>query len=91
MNIETLGPFVPLILLFVIFYFLLIRPQQQQQKKRQAMLKSLKKGDRIVTIGGMHGVIKEIDETLISLRVADNLNLKFSRAAIDRVLEEDAD
>jgi preprotein translocase subunit YajC len=90
-NIETLGPFVPLILLFVIFYFLLIRPQQQQQKKRQAMLKSLKKGDRIVTIGGMHGVIKEIDETLISLRVADNLNLKFSRAAIDRVLEEDAD
>ncbi|MBM4236262.1 MAG: preprotein translocase subunit YajC [Firmicutes bacterium] len=88
---ETLGPFVPLILLFVIFYFLLIRPQQQQQKKRQAMLKSLKKGDRVVTIGGIHGVIKEIDETIISLRVADNLNLKFSRAAIDRVLEEEAE
>lgn len=91
MNIETLGPFVPLILLFVIFYFLLIRPQQKQQKNRQEMLKNLKKGDRVVTIGGIHGVIKEIDDTMLSLRVADNLNLKFSRAAIDRVLEEDAE
>lgn len=91
MNIETLGPFVPLILLFVIFYFLLIRPQQKQQKNRQEMLKNLKKGDRVVSIGGIHGVIKEIDDTMLSLRVADNLNLKFSRAAIDRVLEEDAE
>ncbi len=91
MNIEALGPFVPLILLFVIFYFLLIRPQQKQQKKRQEMLKSLKKGDRVVTIGGIHGVIKEIDDAMLSLRVADNLNLKFSRAAIDRVLEVEAE
>ncbi|MDW7740417.1 MAG: preprotein translocase subunit YajC [Bacillota bacterium] len=89
MNFESLGPFVPLILLFVIFYFLLIRPQQKQQKKRQEMLKSLKKGDRVVTIGGVHGVIKEIDDTVMSLRVADNLNLKFARAAVDRVLEEE--
>lgn len=90
MNIESLGPFVPLILLFVIFYFLLIRPQQKQQKARKEMLGSLKKGDRVVTIGGIHGVIKEIDETVISLRVADNLNLKFARAAIDRIVEEDS-
>ncbi len=55
------------------------------------MLKNLKKGDRVVSIGGIHGVIKEIDDTMLSLRVADNLNLKFSRAAIDRVLEEDAE
>ena len=91
MNLESLGPFVPLILLFVLFYFLLIRPQQKQQKKRQEMLKSLKKGDRIVTIGGIHGVIKEIDDTAISLRVADNLNLKFARAAVDRIIEEESE
>jgi preprotein translocase subunit YajC len=90
-NLETLGPFVPLILLFVIFYFLLIRPQQKQQKNRQEMLKSLKKGDRVVTIGGIHGVIKEIDDTIISLRVADNLNLKFARAAIDKVVAEETE
>jgi preprotein translocase subunit YajC len=90
-NLETLGPFVPLILLFVIFYFLLIRPQQKQQKTRQEMLKNLKKGDRVITIGGIHGVIKEIDETVISLRVADNLNLKFARAAIDKVVAEETE
>ncbi|OPL11204.1 MAG: preprotein translocase subunit YajC [Firmicutes bacterium ML8_F2] len=86
---ESLGPFIPLILLFVLFYFLLIRPQQKQQKKRQEMLKSLNKGDRVITIGGIHGVIKEIDDTTISLRVADNLNLKFARASVDRVIEEE--
>ncbi|MFO8192757.1 MAG: preprotein translocase subunit YajC [Bacillota bacterium] len=89
MNLESLGPFIPLILLFVLFYFLLIRPQQKQQKKRQEMLKSLNKGNRIVTIGGIHGVIKEIDDTTISLRVADNLNLKFARASVDRVIEDE--
>jgi preprotein translocase subunit YajC len=88
-NLESLGPFIPLILLFVLFYFLLIRPQQKQQKKRQEMLKSLNKGDRVITIGGIHGVIKEIDDTTISLRVADNLNLKFARASVDRVIEEE--
>ncbi|MDZ4133296.1 MAG: preprotein translocase subunit YajC [Dethiobacteria bacterium] len=91
MNLEAVGPFIPLILLFVIFYFLLIRPQQKTQKKRQEMLSNLKKGDRVVSIGGIHGVIKEIDETIISLRVADNLNLKFSRAAIDKVIEDESE
>lgn len=86
---EQLVPFIPLILLFGIFYFLLIRPQQKQQKKRQEMIRNLSKGDRVVTIGGIHGVIKEIDETVISLRVADNLNLKFARAAVDRVVEDE--
>lgn len=89
MNLESLGPFVPLILLFVVFYFLLIRPQQKQQKARKEMLSALKKGDRVVTIGGVHGVIKEIDDTTISLRVADNLNLKFARAAVDRIVEDE--
>lgn len=87
---EALGNlqgFIPLILLFVIFYFLLIRPQQKQQKQRKEMLKNVKKGDRIVTIGGVYGVIKEIDEKVISLNVADKLNLKYARAAIERVVQ----
>lgn len=91
MDFGNLQGFIPLILLFVIFYFLLIRPQQKQQKQRKEMLSSLKKGDRVVTIGGMHGVIKEIDDKIISLRVADNLNLKFARGAIDRVIQEDSE
>lgn len=91
MNLESIGPFVPLILLFVVFYFLLIRPQQKQQKLRKEMIRNLTKGDRVVTIGGLHGVIKEIDDTVMSLRVADNLNLKFSRAAVDRVVQDEAE
>ncbi len=86
---ENIGAFIPIILLVLVFYFLLWRPQQKQQKIRKEMLESLKKGDRVVTIGGIHGVIKDIDESSISLRVADNLNLKFSRAAVDRVIEEE--
>ena len=91
MDFEALGPFVPLILLFVVFYFLLIRPQQKQQKQRKEMLGNLKKGDRIVTIGGMYGIIKEIDDTAMQLRVADNLNLKFSRASVDRVITDESE
>ena len=89
MNLEAIGPFVPLILLFVIFYFLLIRPQQKNQKKRQEMLSNLQKGDRVITIGGIHGVIKEIDDVSLSLRVADNVSLKFARQSIDRVIADE--
>ncbi len=89
MNPEVYS-FAPLILLFIVFYFLLIRPQQKQQKARKEMITALKKGDRVVTIGGIHGVIKEIDDTTMSLRVADNLNLKFARAAVDRIVEDES-
>ncbi len=88
-SLSQLGPFLPLIILFVVFYFLLIRPQQKHQKKRQELLRSLKKGDRVVTIGGLYGMIKEIDEDSIILKIADNINVKFARAAVDRVLGEE--
>ena len=86
-NLGAFGSFLPIILLFVIFYFLLIRPQQKQQKKRQELLSSLKKGDRVVTIGGIHGVIKELNDDVLTLRIADNVNIKFARGGIDRVIE----
>ncbi|MFO7951924.1 MAG: preprotein translocase subunit YajC [Bacillota bacterium] len=86
---ENIASFLPLILLFVVFYFLLIRPQQKQQKKRQEMLNNLEEGNRVVTIGGLHGVIKKIDEDVIALRVAEGLTLKFSRAAVERVLDDE--
>ena len=85
---DALVQYSPLILLVVVFYFLLIRPQQKQQKVRKEMLGSLKKGDRVVTIGGIHGVIKEIDDSVLTLRIADNVNIKFARAGIDRVIED---
>lgn len=89
MSLESLAGFLPIILVFVIFYFLLIRPQQAQQKKRREMLASLKKGDRVVSIGGIYGMIKEIKDDTVVLRIADNVNIKIARAGIDRILTDE--
>ena len=61
------GAFVPIILMFVIFYFLLIRPQQKRQKEQRTMISNLKKGDRIITSGGLHGRITGLDDTTLTL------------------------
>jgi preprotein translocase subunit YajC len=70
---------------FAIFYFLMIMPQRKQQKQRQAMLNSLKKGDKVITTGGLHGEVIELDEEDVRLRVADKVELKFSRGAVAKV------
>ncbi len=71
--------FIPLILIFVIFYFLLIRPQQKKQKDHQAFLGNLKKGDDVVTSGGLHGEITGLTDRVVTLQIADNVRVKVSR------------
>ena len=75
----------PIIILVLFFYFLLYRPQKQAQKKRDAMLAALKVGDEIITLGGMHGKITELDDKSVTLRVAENVNIVFERSAISAV------
>ncbi|MFC0212563.1 preprotein translocase subunit YajC [Paenibacillus chartarius] len=75
----------PLVLMFVVLYFLLIRPQQKRQKTRNQMLNSLKKGDKVVTIGGLHGTIQEITDDTVVLRVNDVTRMTFDRSAINSV------
>ena len=75
----------PLVLMFVVLYFLLIRPQQKRQKARNMMLGNLKKGDKVVTIGGLHGTILEITDDTVILRVNDVTKLTFERSAINTV------
>jgi len=75
--------FVPLILMILIFYFLLIRPQQKKEKERKNMIAALQKGDRVITAGGMCGVVAEIkDNDRIILKIADKTNVEFLRSAI---------
>jgi len=74
--------FIPLVLIFVVFYFLLIRPQQKQAKLHQAFLSDLKKGGRVFTKGGLHGVITAINDNVISLEIAKDVIVKVSRDAI---------
>ena len=72
--------FIPLILIFVIFYFFLIRPQQKKVKEHKAMVESLKKGDKIVTSGGITGVISRvIDNDKIEVEIADNVTVEVIR------------
>lgn len=73
---------VPLILMFIIFYFLLIRPQQKKAKEHQEMLKSLKKGDRIMTNGGLYGQVITLDGESISLEIADKVRVKIGRGYV---------
>lgn len=74
--------FIPLILMFVIFYFLLIRPQQKKTKEHRTMISNLKKGDRIITSGGLHGRITGIDDTTMTVEIADKVRVKVARANV---------
>jgi preprotein translocase subunit YajC len=73
--------------IFAIFYFLLIRPQQRQRREREALLAAVKRGDRVVTNSGIHGTITGLDDTTVTLRVADQVKITFDRGAIGRVVE----
>ncbi|WP_314587164.1 preprotein translocase subunit YajC [Paenibacillus terrigena] len=79
------GMILPFVLMFAVFYFLLIRPQQKKQKTRNSMLSAVKKGDKIVTIGGLHGTIHEITEDVVVLLVNDATKLTFDRSAISTI------
>ena len=73
--------------IFAIFYFLLIRPQQKQRREREALLRAVKRGDRVVTSSGMHGTVTGLDDSTVTLRVADQVKLTFDRSAVGRVVE----
>lgn len=85
------GLILPLVLMFAIFYFLLIRPQQKKQKSRNLMLGALKKGDKVVTIGGLHGTIMEITDDVVVLRVNDVTKLTFDRSSISHAKSSPAE
>ena len=72
----------PMILMVVIFYFLLIRPQQQKAKEHKALLANLKKGDRIITNGGIIGTIVNIDDQIVNVEVADKVRIEMGRPYI---------
>ena len=80
--------FLPFVAIFAIFYFLIIRPQSKQRKETQRMLSDLRKGDRVVTIGGVHGVIQSIRESSVILKVDENCKIEFSRSSIASVKEK---
>ncbi len=83
------GAFVPLILMFVIFYFLLIRPQQKKQKQHRQMISDLKKGDRIITSGGLYGRITGLTDSIITVEIAEKVRVKVARGNISSAVKND--
>lgn len=79
---QSIQQFLPLIIIFAIFYFILIRPQQQRQKKHKEMLESLKVGDKVITIGGIYGVIREIKGEVFTLEISKDIKINTTRNAI---------
>lgn len=82
----------PLILIFVIFYFLLIRPQQKKAKEHKQMIEAVKKGDKVVTSGGVYGLVESVSQNTVTLKIAENVKVKFGKAyiaAIRTTAEED--
>jgi preprotein translocase subunit YajC len=80
-----IGFFVPFIFIFVIMYFVLFRPQKKRQQEQQRLISSLKTGDRVVTSAGIHGLIANVKETTVMLKVADNVKLEVEKSAITTV------
>jgi preprotein translocase subunit YajC len=79
--------FIPLILMFVIFYFLLIRPQQKKTKEHRQMISNLKKGDRIITSGGIHGRITGMDDATLTVEIADKVRVKVARGNVSALTQ----
>jgi len=81
MSNSGIGQFIPLILIFVIFYFFLIRPQQKKVKEHKAMVENLKRGDKVVTSGGIVGTVERIiDNDKVEVQIAENINVEVVRA-----------
>lgn len=77
--------FIPLIFMFAIFYFLLIRPQQKKAKEHKALLDNLKKGDNVITAGGVHGKVNAVEDSIVTLEIATGVNIKITKNYIASV------
>lgn len=87
---SLLSMIIPFGAIFVIFYFFMIRPQNKKQKETKKMIDALKKGDKIVTIGGIHGTISSTKESSVIVKVDDNSKIEFLRSAIATVIVDKA-
>jgi len=82
---SAISTVVMLSLIFGIFYFMIIRPQQKRQKERTSLLESVKKGYKIVTIGGVHGTVVGIEEKTLLIEIADGVKVKYEKSAVSNI------
>ena len=83
-----IGFFVPFIFIFIIMYFMLFRPQKKRQQEQQRLISALKTGDKVVTNAGIHGLIANVKDTTVMLKVADNVKIEVEKSAVANVVKE---
>ena len=84
-SVAALMNFAPIVLMLLIFYFLILRPQKKAQKERQEMLDSLKVGARVITIGGIYGTITALTDEIVTLKIAERVEIEMARGSINGV------
>jgi len=85
-GMESLMSLLPFVLIIVVFYFLILRPQQKRQKERQKLLDSIKKGDRVITAGGIHGTVEGIEDKVLLVKIAESVKVKVERSSITTIV-----
>ena len=91
MNSSGFAQFIPLILIFVIFYFFLIRPQQKRVKDHRAMVQGLKRGDEVITSGGIIGIVDKVhDDDKIDVELCDNVKVQVIKSTIISLIKKEA-
>lgn len=84
---NPIASFIPIILIFVIMYFVLFRPQMRRQKEQTRLVSALKTGDRVVTASGIHGMITNVKDTTVTVKVADNVKIEMEKTAVTNVVK----
>ncbi len=88
---SPIASLLPFAIMFIVLYLLILRPQMKKQKDQQRMIDELEKGDQIVTSGGIHGIIQNIKDDVLVVKIAENVKIEISRAAVSRVKNKDDD
>ncbi len=89
---SPIAAILPFVLIFILFYFLILRPQQKQHREKQEMLKNLKRGDSVITVGGIYGRVLNVAEDIVTLEIAKGVSVRVSRGSIsglENVKEEE--
>ncbi len=86
---SPLGMMVPLLAVLAVFYFIVILPAKKQQKRKEAMIAALKKGDRVVTSGGIHGTVASVEKDTVLVKVSENQKIRFSKNAVAGMADGD--
>lgn len=86
---SAITSFIPFILIFVLFYFLILRPQQKQSRQRQEMLKNVKRGDRVLSSGGIYGKVVNVNENDLTVEIAKGINVQMARSGISSIVKQE--